>query len=235
MQPKAQDEQLIRVAILDDHPSSVDGYQYRLAQAANVVVVATARFGDELEPMLVEHPADVLILDVSAPNSRDEHTPYPLFNVLPRLKNNFPDLAVLIISMHKQRTLIRSVMEAGAKGYIVKDDEQALLRLGEIVTSIAAGGVYLSRESYDALTDRAGKVGNVRMLTERQREVLSLYAANPGKSTEQIAKRLGIANSTLRNLLSDSYKRLNVNNLAAAIIAARRFGFITPLDPEVKA
>lgn len=234
MQRNAQDEHVIRVAILDDHPSSVDGYQYRLAQAANVVVVATARFGDELEPMLAEHPADVLILDVSAPNSRHENTPYPLFNVLPRLKTNYPNLAVLVISMHKQRTLVRSVMEAGAKGYIVKDDEQALLKLGEIVTSIATGGVYLSRESYDALTDKSGKVGNVRMLTDRQREVLSLYAANPGHSTEQIARQLGIANSTLRNLLSDSYKRLQVKNLAAAIVTARRFGFITPLDPEIK-
>ena len=52
--------------------------------------------------------------------------------------------------------------------------------------------------------------------------------------TEDIAGKLGVANSTLRNLLSDSYKRLKVNNLAAAIMKARQLGFITPLDPEIK-
>lgn len=224
----------IRVAILDDHPGMVDGYLYRLSGSPNIEVVASARFGDELEPMLAAHEVDVLILDVSAPASRGEHTPYPLFSVLPRIQSEHPQTAVLIISMFKQRTLVQAVMQAGAKGYIVKDDEEALKRLGEIVTSVAAGGVYFSRESYDAWTNKAGQLDDVRMLTERQREVLSLYASNPGLTTEDIAGKLGVANSTLRNLLSDSYKRLKVNNLAAAIMKARQLGFITPLDPEIK-
>jgi len=73
-----------------------------------------------------------------------------------------------------------------------------------------------------------------RAIEERQREALSLCAAYPGYTKDKIARKLGIANSTLRNLLSDSYRRLIVSNLAAALIKARQLGLITPLDPEVK-
>jgi DNA-binding NarL/FixJ family response regulator len=176
----------------------------------------------------------VLILDVSVPASKDGHTPYPLFNVLPRIKKEYPSLTILVISMNKQRTLVRAVMDAGAKGYILKDDEQAFLKLGEIVTSVAAGGVYFSQQSYEALTNKPNLNDDVEMLTERQREALSLCAAYPGYTKDKIARKLGIASSTLRNLLSDSYRRLKVNNLAAAIIKAHQLGLITPLDPEVK-
>lgn len=224
----------IQVAILEDHPGTVDGYIYRLSLSPNIEVVATARFGDQLEAMLAGHSVDVLILDVSVPASKDGHTPYPLFNVLPRIKKEYPSLTILVISMNKQRTLVRAVMDAGAKGYILKDDEQAFLKLGEIVTSVAAGGVYFSQQSYEALTNKPNLNDDVEMLTERQREALSLCAAYPGYTKDKIARKLGIASSTLRNLLSDSYRRLKVNNLAAAIIKARQLGLITPLDPEVK-
>jgi DNA-binding NarL/FixJ family response regulator len=223
-----------QVAILEDHPGTVAGYVSGLSQSPNVEVVATARFGDQLEEMLASHEVDVLILDVGVPASKDGHTPYPLFNVLPRIKKDYPALAILVISMNKQRTLVRAVMDAGAKGYILKDDEQAFLKLGEIVTSVAAGGVYFSQQSYEALTNKTNLDDDVEMLTERQREALSLCAAYPGYTKDKIARKLGIANSTLRNLLSESYRRLNVSNLAGAIIKARQLGLITPLDPEVK-
>ena len=224
---------IIRVAILEDHPGTIDGYMYRFAMYPSIEVVATARFGDQLDEMLANHVADVLILDVGVPASAGKHTPYPLFNVLPRLKKQYPQMAVLIISAHKQRTLIRAVMDAGARGYIIKDDEPAILNLGQIATSLAAGGVYLSQQSFEALREKPGGPDDVEMLTERQREVLSLCAANPGLTTERVAKQLGIADSTLRNLLSNSYKRLKVNNLTSAIIKARDLGLITPMEPRL--
>lgn len=230
----ADQQNKIQVAILEDHPGTVDGYIHRLSLSPNIEVVATARFGDQLEDMLASHSVDVLILDVSVPAAKDGHTPYPLFNVLPRIKKDYPALTILVISMNKQRTLVRAVMDAGAKGYILKDDEQAFLKLGEIVTSVAAGGVYFSQQSYEALTNKPNLNDDIEMLTERQREALSLCAAYPGFTKDKIARKLGIASSTLRNLLSDSYRRLKVNNLAAAIIKARQLGLITPLDPEVK-
>lgn len=221
----------IRVGILDDHQSTLDGYSYRLGLHKNIEVAATARYGDELEPMLAKHPLDVLILDIGVPGNKNGESPYPILYLLPRLREKYPKTAILIISMHKVRTMVQALMQAGARGYILKDDGKASEKLGEIVTSVAAGGVYFSEESFAALVEKPSPGSDVQLLTQRQREVLSLCAAKPGLTMELIAKDLNIAGSTLRNLLSDSYKRLKVRNLTAAIIRARELGLITPLPP----
>lgn len=232
MQKNNDPKNKIQVAILDDHQSMLDGYAYRLSQHDNIHVAGTARYGDELEDMLEKNKIDVLILDVGVPSSADDQNPYPLLYLLPRLRKSYPDVAILIISMHKLRSLVQAVMQAGAKGYILKDDNQAIMKLGEIVTSVAAGGVYFSDQSFAAWVSGPDDEDEIKLLTQRQREVLSLCAAKPGHTMDRIAKELDIAGSTLRNLLSDSYKRLKVRNLAGAIIKARELGLITPLPPQ---
>ena len=103
----------IRVAILDDHQSVVDGYLYRLGGIPEVEVVATIMFGEELEPTLEEHPTDVLLLDVNVPTAPDNANPYPILHFIPKLLQAYPNLNVLVISMYAERGLIRAVMEAG--------------------------------------------------------------------------------------------------------------------------
>ncbi|MBX3003244.1 MAG: response regulator transcription factor [Anaerolineales bacterium] len=220
----------VRVAVLEDHLSTVDGYAYRFQDHPHVELVASASRGDQLFAMLAEHPIDVLILDASVPMTDSLQAPYPLFSDIPKILAQYPKLAILLISGHKHPAFIRSVMAAGAKGYIVKSDAAATQRLAEIVTLLAGGGVYLSQLSVDALAEPPGAEGEIEMLTERQREVLSLCAAYPGMTTKQIAEKLGIAHPTVRTMLSLSYRRLRVNNMAAAILKARELGLITPLD-----
>lgn len=228
MNPKAT--QKLRVAILEDHHPTMDGYTYRLSLYPDIELVATARNGEQLTKLLEEHPVDVLILDVVAPAAEGTMAPYPLFNVLPKLRKQYPRMAILVISGHRQPTLIRSVMEAGAQGYILKTDSAASERLGEIITSLASGGMYLSQQAVESLANQPGGSEDIDMLTDRQREVLSLCAAYPGMPTDELATKLNIASSTVRNLLSSSYKRLRVNNMTAAILKARELGLITPPD-----
>lgn len=139
-QVRSQGKEKIRVAILDDHQSTLDGYAYRLKNYANIEVVATARFSNQLESILAEGNVDLLVLDVSVPNAEDDPNPYPLLYTLPKLRQNHPSTIILVISMHKHRSLMQAIMDAGAKGYIVKDDRKAILNLGDIITTIAAGG-----------------------------------------------------------------------------------------------
>lgn len=223
-------KQIVRVALLEDHHTTVDGYTYRLSLYPNIRLVATARNGEQLLQLLEQHEVDVLILDVVAPAAEGSSAPYPLFNVLPKLRKQYPHMSVLVISGHRHPTLIRAVMEAGARGYIVKTDLAASERLGEIITSLATGGMYLSEQTVESLANKPGGRDDIDMLTDRQREVLSMCAANPGMPTDELAAKLNIAPSTVRNLLSSSYKRLRVNNMTAAIMKARELGLITPLD-----
>lgn len=220
--------QKIRLGILDDHQSTMDGYLFRLSKLPNIEVEATASFGEELDPMLAQNELDLLLLDVSVPTSRDNSNPYPILHKIPKILQKYPELSIIVITMHNQRTLIEAVMEAGASGYILKDDRESILRLGDIITSVAAGGIYFSEQSYQLLNGKL-EDGSPN-LTPRQREVLSLIASKPNATTAELAKTLDIAPSTVRNLLSDSYIRMNVSNKTAAVVKARKLGLITPFS-----
>ena len=220
----------IRVVILDDHQSIVDGYCYRLSNVPEIQIAGTLAYGASVEPFLADNPADVLLLDVNVPTAADNPNPYPILHLIRRLLELYPDLAILVISMHNQRTLIQAVLEAGASGYIVKDDRDSIRQLASVIISIANGGVFFSQQAHQQLVRRQIDPGEAnQLLTPRQLEVLSLCSAYPGSTTAELARQLGVENSTVRNLLSSAYVRLNVNNRAAALAKARQAGLILPL------
>jgi two-component system nitrate/nitrite response regulator NarL len=215
----------IRVAILDDHQSIIDGYLFRLGQNQKTQVVATATFGQELDALLAANEIDVLILDVHVPISPDNPSPYPILHVIPKLLETYPRLTILVISMHNQPSLIKAVMDAGASGYILKDDQSTIQELGNVISAVAEGGIHLSQQAYQQLFKKMPKEA---MLSGRQLEVLSLCAAYPDATTGEIADKLGVAHSTVRNFLSAAYLQLNVRSRASAVDKARHLGLITP-------
>jgi DNA-binding NarL/FixJ family response regulator len=220
----------IRVAILEDHQSIVDGYIYRLGKGSQFEVAGVARYGSELEPLLANKLVDILFLDVNVPTAPDNNNPYPILHVIPQLVQQYPNLAILVISMLAERALIRAVMDAGADGYILKDDQAAIEGLDSVVISVLKGGIYLSQQASDHLFKRQQRdTGSI--LTPRQLEALSLCAAYPEWSRSDLASHLSVSHSTARNLLSGAYLRLGVRNLPAAIIKARQLGLITPIPP----
>jgi DNA-binding NarL/FixJ family response regulator len=218
----------IRVMILEDHQSIVDGYIYRLSGNPQIEVALTLSHGGGLEAALKAHPTDVLILDVQVPVSEENQNSYPILHVIPRLIQQYSDLAVLVISMHAERGLIHAVMDAGASGYILKDDQRTIRELASIILSIAGGGIFLSEKAKNIYIRNRDAVLE-EPLSARMREVISLCAAYPNSKTAELAEKMKVANSTVRNLLSNAYMRLGVGNRAAAIAKARQMGII-PVD-----
>jgi DNA-binding NarL/FixJ family response regulator len=220
----------IRVTILDDHPAIVDGYCVQLDKLPQIEVVGRLSYGEELEPALEKNPADVLLLDISVPIGEEDPNPYPVLHVIPKLLQKHPNLGILVISMFAERSLIKAVMDAGASGYVLKDDQTAIRDLANVVVSIAGGGVYYSKKAYEQLKRvRTGELNAGP--TTRQLQALSLSLAYPNSTTADLAKMMAISNSTVRNLLSGAYLKLGVNNRAAAIAKARQMGLITPEPP----
>jgi two-component system nitrate/nitrite response regulator NarL len=215
----------IRVTIIEDHQSIIDGYIYRLSTDSKIEVVATVMYGEELESILAEHPTDVLIADINVPTAQDNRNPYPILHLIPKLLQKHPDLNILVISMYNKPTIIQTVMEAGASGYILKDDRSTIQDLANVVKMAAKGGIHLSQLAFEQLFKRAKPES---ALTQRQLEVLSLCAAYPDESSAELASRLGVANSTMRNLLSGAYLHLKVHTRAAAILQATQLGLIPP-------
>ncbi len=222
----------IRVTILDDHPAIVDGYCVQLEKLPQIEVVGKLSYGEELEPALEKNPADVLLLDINVPIAEDDSNPYPVLHIIPKLLQKYPSINILIISMFAERSLIKAVMEAGASGYILKDDQTAIRDLANVVVSIAGGGVYYSKKAYEQLkrvrTDELNAAP-----TTRQLQALSLSLAYPNSTTADLARMMAISNSTVRNLLSGAYLKLGVNTRAAAIAKARQMGLITPEPPTI--
>lgn len=225
-----KDSSKIRVAILDDHQGIIDGYLYRLSNAQDIEVVSTLSYGEALEPMLAQVPVDVLLLDVSVPTGPQNANPYPILHMIPKLLQIYPNLEILVVTMYSQRALINSVMEAGASGFILKDDALSIRELAAIIRIVAHGGIHLSQKAHQELMKRS--TGNLSQpLSNRQTEALSMCAAYPEADTAQLAQRMGVANSTMRNLLSGAYLKLNVRNRAAAVAKARQRGLIPPETP----
>ena len=220
----------VRVAILDDHQSIIDGFIYRLSSTSEIEVVATATVGEELEPLLAKHRVDVLLLDLSVRTSLDNPNPFPILHAIPKLLQKYSNLSVLIISMYSEPGLMRSLIEVGASGYILKDDQAAFKELGNIVLSVARGGIFFSKKAH-SLYLQAENMANGDLLTPRQMEVISLCAAYPDASTADLAQMMTISNSTVRNLLSSLYLRLGVHSRTAAVEKAREMGLITPRPP----
>ncbi|HEY9528316.1 MAG TPA: response regulator transcription factor [Anaerolineales bacterium] len=212
-----------RVTIMDDHQSIVDGYLYRLSQVPEIEVVTTLSYGDELEPALKKQPVDVLILDVHVPVSPNNPNPYPILYTIPHLLELYPELEILVISMFGDRSLIRAVVEAGASGYVLKNDSRVIQELGKTILSVAKGDVCFSEKAWKTFLGKRDEP-----FTSRQLEALSLCAAYPNSKTAELAGKMKIANSTLRNLLSTVYLKLGVQTRAAAIAKGREMGIITP-------
>jgi two-component system nitrate/nitrite response regulator NarL len=220
----------VHVAILDDHQSIIDGFLYRLSATPEIEVVAAATYGEELEEKLSAQPVDVLLLDLSVRTSPDNLNPFPVLHSIPKLLQQYPNLNVLVITMYSEPGLLRAVIEAGASGYILKDDQAAFRDLGNIVLSVARGGIFFSKKAH-SLYMQVEKHGNGERLTPRQMEVISLCAAYPDASTAELAQMMSISNSTVRNLLSSLYLKLGVHSRTAAVEKARDLGLVTPRPP----
>jgi len=221
----------VRVAILDDHQSIIDGYTYRLSVVPEIQIVATAVYGEDLETILASHKVDVLLLDVSVPYSSENHNPFPILHVIPGLLQRYPRLNILIISMFTQCSLVEALVKVGISGYIFKDDQASIQQLAKIVGTVANGGIYFSQGAY---RDSHGE-SSESVLTPRQLEAISLCAAHPDADTTVLADKLGISGSTLRNLLSSAYLRLGGRTRAAAIARAHQLGmFPSSLETDVE-
>lgn len=215
----------IQVGILEDHIATAAGYKALLEENPELNICWTSQYYVNVEPNLKEHKTDVLILDVGVANSPTDSNPFPILYVIPHLLQRYQEMAILIISMHNRRALIRATQQAGAVGYILKDDLASFDRLDEILLEIADGGIYYSPEAEKLISHPKE---DIPKLTKRQSEILSYLASSPNLTTGELAEELNLAPSTIRNHLSDTYLRLGVNRLPSAISKARQLGLIAP-------
>ncbi len=219
----------IKVAILEDHQATIDGYLYRLSENANIEVVTSQLFSQNLLNILDNESIDVLILDINVPISPDNRNIQPIHQLISQIKERFQNLKILVITMYNQRAMIKTIMDSGISGYILKDDYDSIRKLADIIGIIANGGMFLSDRVRDKFLN--GKKNDMN-LTPRELDVLSMCSSYPGENTSEIASRMNLANSTIRNFLHKIYIKLQVHGRTAAILKARQIGLL-PSNEEL--
>jgi two-component system nitrate/nitrite response regulator NarL len=223
----------LKVAILEDHQSIIDGYLYRLSAEPMIEVVSIVSYGEKLEPTLAQHDVDILLMDVQVPTSETNPNPFPLLQVVAPLLESQPNLGIIAISVHTSAILIQDLVEAGVSGYIFKDDYESIKQLPKIIFLVANGGIYFSEAAHQKLQQKHSGITRPN-LSPRQIEILSLCAVYPDESTEVLANRLGVASATVRNLLSSAYVRLGVHTRAAAIVKLQKMGIFPSFDEPLE-
>jgi DNA-binding NarL/FixJ family response regulator len=208
-----------RVLIADDHPIFRHGVQAMLATAADLNCVGEARTGREAIDLAASLQPDIILMDLQMPELDG-------IEATRRVLAASPQVRVLIVTMLEDDASVFTAMKAGARGYVLKDAEKPeILRAitavghGEAIFSPAIAGRVLDYFTSPRPTATAAAFPQ---LTDREREILGLIAQ--GHANQDIARRLVLTHSTVRNYVSSIFSKLQVADRAQAIVQARRAG-----------
>ncbi|UOQ77720.1 response regulator transcription factor [Hymenobacter sp. 5516J-16] len=215
---------MIRIFLVDDHAIVREGLRAALATEPTLSIVAEAGNGQELLERLPTTPVDVVMLDMNMPVLDGLAT-------TKRLREEFPDTRILILSMLNHERNIGQVLDAGAHGYVLKNADKS-----EIVVAlhtVAAGKPYLCSElglvMLRKVLNLTGSYGEEQLkkssdLSNREREVLHLIAE--GLTTNEIADKLFTSKRTIETHRQNIIEKTQVKNTAALIKYAMEKGLI---------
>lgn len=209
---------MIRVVVADDHGIVRKGLRFLLQQEPDIEILAEAGDGREAVRLAKELKPDVLILDIAMPHLNG-------IEAASQAIGASPATGVIILSMYSDEEFLIRALNAGAKGYLLKDSaEPDLVRA---VRAAACGKTFFSPdmahmlfEDYVRRLQREGLEDSYELLTEREREVLQLLAE--GKSNKEAAQMLNISLHTIETHRTNFMQKLGLHNIAEIVMYAMR-------------
>ena len=203
-----------RCVIADDHPAIVDAVARYLADVEDVELVARARNGDEALRLIEEHAPDAAVVDVRMPAVGG-------IDIARRLHVEGSKTAVILYTGHSERSLLLEALDAGARGFLVK--EAPLDDLARAIRSVCEGGTYVDPALAGVLVGPEA-AERLPTLTKREREVLRLLA--DGMRNEQVALELSISPLTVRSHVKNAMRKLEADTRTQAVARALRESLI---------
>jgi two-component system, NarL family, response regulator NreC len=194
------------ILIADDHRIMREALRSLLEKSGNFECVAEADDGYQAVKLAMELRPDIIIMDIAMPNLDG-------IEATRQIKSELPEVEVVVLSIHATRNYVLQALQAGASAYLLKDSD--FEELSTALLSISGGGIYLSPAitKTGALAslkvgpsgDVAGQAGH---LTKRELQVLQLIAE--GKSTKDIAARLGLSAKTVETYRIQIMNKVNL-------------------------
>lgn len=201
----------IRVLLADDHALVRAGIRSLLQNINGIQVVGEAGDGNEALRLIEQHRPDVVLMDLDMPELNG-------LEATALVKKSFPDVRVIILSMHANEEYVLQSLRAGAIGYLLKGSRAVELELA--VMAAVRGGTYLSPEAstfaVGAIMQRAGgkRPPNI-LLTPRQQQVLQLLAE--GNTRKQIAQKLNVSAKTVDTYRAQLMNLLDIHDVAGLV------------------
>ena len=198
----------ITVLLADDHAIVRRGFRRLLEDDPDLAVVGEASDGDEAIRLAADLKPRVVVMDAAMPNTNG-------LEATKAISEKFPSIAVLMLSMHAEQTLVRQALAAGAKGYVLKNAMD--LDLAAAVKRVAAGETVV-----DPAVDVAPAPGEKNRLTPREMEVLQLICK--GLSNKEIAVRLKVSANTVAVHRASIMNTFGVHKTAELVMYALQNG-----------
>ena len=203
---------MIRVLVVDDHPTLRAGVLQAIKEASDIEVVGEAATGPELWASLAELRPDVVLLDLQMPG-------FDPFEDSSRIQEQHPDTAIVVLTNYGDEQHVQALVKAGAAGYLLKEeDADTVVR---VIRKVAVGKVSYSED----VLAKVGRGTTTPPLTRRERQVLKLVAQ--GKTSEQIARELMLVKRTVDFHVENACRKLEVDNRTAAAAKASELELIT--------
>lgn len=203
----------IRVMITDDHSLIREGLKQLLEFDGSIEVVGEASNGVECLEKLNECNPDVLLLDINMPEKNG-------IEVLKQMKEDDSNIKVLILTVHNEMDYLMKAVDIGVDGYILKDSESAELK--KAIGAVKDGENYIQPSLIPALNSqllsRDTDKDKISLLTNRELEVL-VQVAN-GMFNKEIAINLNISERTVKNHISNIFKKIDVSDRTQAAVFA---------------
>ena len=208
----------MKILIADDHALFRDGLALRLEQIApDAAILQASNYAQIFKIIKSDNNISAIVLDI-------EMQDMPWFDALQEIRRTLPDTALIVVSASEDSRTIRSVMSAGAKGYIPKRSESKVF--DNAFKLVFDGGTYVPPILINnpPINNLSTKSTGLKTLTNRQSQVLDLIAQ--GKSNKQIAYDMGVSESTVKLHINALLRSLHVSNRTQAVITAQKLGII---------
>lgn len=208
----------IRVAIVDDQRLFTDGLGRIVEVQPGMEVVGKAHDGESGVRMCLELRPDVVLMDINMPVMNGAEATRKIRDLLPETK-------VLILTVNSDDAYVFRGIRAGASGYLLKDCTPE--DLSRAIKAVHAGDTIMAPEIAHKMLlafEEAGKEPSAPHLTERELEIIT--ALTRGRGNKQIARDLSISEKTVRNHISNIYRKLHVYDRTQAVLYAIREGIV---------
>jgi len=211
----------IRVLLADDHTLVRAGIRALLEKLPGVEVSGEAGDGREVLDLIQAQPPDVVLMDISMPGLNG-------LQALARITRDFPQVRVIILSMHPNDEYVLEALKSGALGYLLK--RAATAELPVALRTVVGGQVYLSGEIASQFLKKfplqhiARSTSPLEQLTSRQREILQLLAEC--QTTKAIAPILKLSEKTVEYHRAKLMARLNIFDIPGLVRFALRTGLV---------